>query len=95
MSAIAFAERGLIEHLKGLGWLGVRIQTSTANAIGCTTYLIAPDEEFTSGVCSTPFSTILEISNTASDITVDSQTEASASWRPVHQKQANITILFY
>lgn len=46
------------------------------------TYLIVPDEGSISGVISTPFSTTLEISNTASDIAADIQTDASARWSP-------------
>jgi hypothetical protein len=35
----------------------------------------------------------LEISNTASDITVDIQTEASARWRPVHERKRQDTVV--
>lgn len=77
----------MIEHLKGLGWLRERMSRSTHQTITSVTYLIVPDEGSTSGVISTPFSTTLEISNTASDIAVDIQTDASARWRPVKIKR--------
>jgi len=89
MSARAFAERGLIEHSKGFGWLGVHVQTSTADKIKYATYLIVPDEGSTSGVISIPFSTTFEMSNVASDIAADIQTDASARWRPGQQKSDN------
>jgi hypothetical protein len=46
------------------------------------TYLTVPDVGSSIGVISTPFSTTFEISNTASDIAADIQTDASAMWRP-------------
>jgi phosphotransferase system glucose/maltose/N-acetylglucosamine-specific IIC component len=80
-----FCRARLNRALKGFGMTrSTPIKTSTANAIGCTAYLIVPVVGSTSGVISTPFSTALEMSNTASDITADIQTEASARWRPVH-----------
>ena len=57
-------------------------QSSTAGPMRYGTYLIVPDEGSTSGVISTPFSTVFEISNTASDMAADIQTDASARWRP-------------
>jgi hypothetical protein len=58
------------------------------------TYLIVPDTGSTSGVISVPFSTVFEILNTASDIAMDNQTEASARWIPVDENQPNVRILF-
>jgi len=66
----------------GMAW-SVYVQTSTGDAIGYATYLTRPEEGSTSGVISTPFSTTLEISNTASDMVIDIQMDASAKWRPV------------
>jgi len=69
----------LIEHWKGLGWLEKDMfQSSTAGPMRYGTYLIVPDEGSTSGVISTPFSIVFEISNTASDMAADIQTDASA-----------------
>jgi len=82
MSARAFAERGLIEHLKGFRWLGVYIHTNRMGETRYATYLIVPDEGSISGVILIPFSTTFDISNAASDIAVDIQTDASARWRP-------------
>ena len=53
-------------------------QSSTAGPMRYGTYLIVPDEGSTSGVISTPFSIVFEISNTASDMAADIQTDASA-----------------
>jgi hypothetical protein len=75
--------------LEGLGVaVSVSIQTKTLKTIRWATYLIVSDEGSTSGVISTPFSTTLEMLNTANDIAADIQMEASARRRPVHQKQA-------
>jgi len=65
--------------LEGLGVAGITlVQTSTTNGIRYATYLIVPDAGSSLGVISTPFSTTFEISNTASDIAADIQTDASA-----------------
>jgi hypothetical protein len=89
-----FCRARLNGALEGFGMAGsTSIKTSTADAIRRTTHLMVPDVWSTSGVISTPFSTTLEISNTASDITVDNQTEASARCRPVHEnKQRQNTV---
>lgn len=53
-----------------------------------TAYLIVPDVGSISGMTSTPFSTTLDTSNTASDIAVDNHTEASARCMPVRSVQS-------
>jgi len=89
-----FCRTRLNRALEGF-WMtrSTSIKTSTADAIRCTTYQTEPDVWSTLGVISTPFSTTLEISNTASDIAADIQTEASARRRPVHEsKQRQNTV---
>jgi hypothetical protein len=66
----------------------VYVHTSTTDAIRYVTYLIKPDVESSSGVISIPFSTTFEILNTASDMAVDIQTDASARWRPGQPREA-------
>jgi hypothetical protein len=78
---------GLDGALERLGMAERASVQTTPQTITSVTYLIVPDEGSISGVISTPFSTTLEISNTASDIAVDIQTDASARWRPVKIKR--------
>jgi hypothetical protein len=87
MSATAVAERGLVENLKGFRWLELCPPRPAQDVIRFVIYLpvIVPDE---AGLISILFPTTLGISNTASDIApaVDIPMEASARWRPKHQK---------
>jgi hypothetical protein len=65
---------------------------SAPDMIRYVTYLIVPDDGSTSGVISIPFSMTFDISNTASDIAMDNQAEASARWIPVNENQLNVRI---
>ena len=83
MSASALADRGLIVHLNGSGWLQMRVTRDTPRSTSDGTYLIVPLVYFTSGSIAFPFTTALLMSKTARAIAQDMNTETLARWRPV------------
>lgn len=81
----ALADRGLISHLYGGGWLRKATAMSTLffeSQARSQAYLTVPLVKSADGSTTWPFSTTFDTLNTARDSTTAMKTDVSASCRP-------------